>query len=89
MKVSLNGQLSKVMGFDEFKIHHLCAQSQVVLWAGSCWDFFGCSLSKDLFFSLVWFSSLRFLFVLLGPEGKAHQYHEIGRSMATLMTDEV
>uniref|UniRef100_A0A8B9Z161 Anion exchange protein n=1 Tax=Buteo japonicus TaxID=224669 RepID=A0A8B9Z161_9AVES len=23
----------------------------------------------------------RFLFVLLGPEGKAHQYHEIGRSM--------
>ncbi|NXC45263.1 S4A8 protein, partial [Penelope pileata] len=31
----------------------------------------------------------RFLFVLLGPEGKAHQYHEIGRSMATLMTDEV
>lgn len=35
------------------------------------------------------FFSLRFLFVLLGPEGKAHQYHEIGRSMATLMTDEV
>ncbi|XP_040395623.1 electroneutral sodium bicarbonate exchanger 1 isoform X4 [Cygnus olor] len=31
----------------------------------------------------------RFLFILLGPEGKAHQYHEIGRSMATLMTDEV
>ncbi|KAM9252096.1 electroneutral sodium bicarbonate exchanger 1 [Cariama cristata] len=31
----------------------------------------------------------RFLFVLLGPEGKAHQYHEIGRSMATVMTDEV
>ncbi|CAM9936726.1 unnamed protein product [Bubo scandiacus] len=31
----------------------------------------------------------RFLFVLLGPEGKGHQYHEIGRSMATLMTDEV
>ncbi|XP_065606120.1 electroneutral sodium bicarbonate exchanger 1 [Cyrtonyx montezumae] len=31
----------------------------------------------------------RFLFVLLGPEGKAHKYHEIGRSMATLMTDEV
>uniref|UniRef100_A0A663EE16 Anion exchange protein n=1 Tax=Aquila chrysaetos chrysaetos TaxID=223781 RepID=A0A663EE16_AQUCH len=30
----------------------------------------------------------RFLFVLLGPEGKAHQYHEIGRSMATIMTDE-
>ncbi|NXP79662.1 S4A8 protein, partial [Ramphastos sulfuratus] len=31
----------------------------------------------------------RFLFVLLGPEGKAHQYHEIGRSMATIMTDEI
>ncbi|NXQ38537.1 S4A8 protein, partial [Catharus fuscescens] len=31
----------------------------------------------------------RFLFVLLGPGGKAHQYHEIGRSMATTMTDEV
>ncbi|KFO88591.1 Electroneutral sodium bicarbonate exchanger 1, partial [Buceros rhinoceros silvestris] len=31
----------------------------------------------------------RFLFVLLGPEGKAHQYHEIGRSMATVVTDEV
>ncbi|XP_014811206.1 PREDICTED: electroneutral sodium bicarbonate exchanger 1 isoform X5 [Calidris pugnax] len=31
----------------------------------------------------------RFLFVLLGSEGKAHQYHEIGRSMATIMTDEV
>lgn len=31
----------------------------------------------------------RFLFILLGPEGKAHQYHEIGRSMATIMTDEV
>ncbi|XP_038234333.1 electroneutral sodium bicarbonate exchanger 1 isoform X4 [Dermochelys coriacea] len=31
----------------------------------------------------------RFLFFLLGPEGKAHQYHEIGRSMATLMTDEI
>uniref|UniRef100_A0A803V913 Anion exchange protein n=1 Tax=Ficedula albicollis TaxID=59894 RepID=A0A803V913_FICAL len=31
----------------------------------------------------------RFLFVLLGPGGKAHQYHEIGRAMATTMTDEV
>uniref|UniRef100_A0A663N5B8 Anion exchange protein n=1 Tax=Athene cunicularia TaxID=194338 RepID=A0A663N5B8_ATHCN len=31
----------------------------------------------------------RFLFVLLGPEGNSHHYHEIGRSMATLMTDEV
>jgi hypothetical protein len=25
----------------------------------------------------------------LGPAGKAPQYHEIGRSIATLMTDEV
>ncbi|KAF7238291.1 Sodium bicarbonate cotransporter 3 [Varanus komodoensis] len=31
----------------------------------------------------------RFLFVLLGPAGKAPQYHEIGRSIATLMTDDV
>ncbi|XP_028819297.1 sodium bicarbonate cotransporter 3-like isoform X6 [Denticeps clupeoides] len=31
----------------------------------------------------------RFLFLLLGPRGKGSQYHEIGRSMATLMTDEI
>ncbi|XP_072847161.2 electroneutral sodium bicarbonate exchanger 1 isoform X2 [Pogona vitticeps] len=31
----------------------------------------------------------RFLFILLGPIGKGPQYHEIGRSMATLMTDEI
>ncbi|XP_067417988.1 sodium bicarbonate cotransporter 3 isoform X5 [Emydura macquarii macquarii] len=31
----------------------------------------------------------RFLFVLLGPAGKAPQYHEIGRSISTLMTDDV
>lgn len=31
----------------------------------------------------------RFLFILLGPVGKGQQYHEIGRSMATIMTDEV
>ncbi|XP_032541370.1 sodium bicarbonate cotransporter 3 isoform X4 [Chiroxiphia lanceolata] len=31
----------------------------------------------------------RFLFLLLGPVGKAPQYHEIGRSIATLMTDDV
>ncbi|KAJ8395789.1 hypothetical protein AAFF_G00028360 [Aldrovandia affinis] len=31
----------------------------------------------------------RFLFLMLGPNGKAAQYHEIGRSMATLMTDEI
>lgn len=52
-------------------------------------DFLGCPLSKDTFFSLIVFFLPRFLFVLLGPEGKAHQYHEIGRSMATIMTDEV
>ncbi|XP_078287435.1 electroneutral sodium bicarbonate exchanger 1-like isoform X3 [Rhinoraja longicauda] len=31
----------------------------------------------------------RFIFILLGPVGKAQQYHEIGRSMATIMTDEI
>ncbi|KAM9371414.1 electroneutral sodium bicarbonate exchanger 1-like [Phaethornis superciliosus] len=31
----------------------------------------------------------RFLFVLLGPGGKPHEYREVGRSMATLMTDKV
>uniref|UniRef100_A0A3Q1J320 Anion exchange protein n=1 Tax=Anabas testudineus TaxID=64144 RepID=A0A3Q1J320_ANATE len=31
----------------------------------------------------------RFLFLLLGPFGKGLQYHEIGRSIATLMTDEI
>ncbi|XP_028316885.1 sodium bicarbonate cotransporter 3-like isoform X8 [Gouania willdenowi] len=31
----------------------------------------------------------RFLFLLLGPHGNGPQYHEIGRSMATLMTDEI
>ncbi|KAM4608361.1 sodium-driven chloride bicarbonate exchanger isoform 2-T2 [Polymixia lowei] len=31
----------------------------------------------------------RFLFILLGPLGNGPQYHEIGRSIATLMTDEV
>ncbi|XP_061411079.1 sodium bicarbonate cotransporter 3-like isoform X9 [Lethenteron reissneri] len=31
----------------------------------------------------------RFLFILLGPSGKATQYHEIGRSIATLMSDEI
>ncbi|XP_038595453.1 sodium bicarbonate cotransporter 3-like [Micropterus salmoides] len=31
----------------------------------------------------------RFVFLLLGPFGKGPQYHEIGRSMATLMTDEI
>ncbi|XP_061554596.1 LOW QUALITY PROTEIN: electrogenic sodium bicarbonate cotransporter 1-like [Phycodurus eques] len=31
----------------------------------------------------------RFLFLLLGPKGKAKSYHEIGRAIATLMSDEV
>ncbi|KAJ8394523.1 hypothetical protein AAFF_G00045330 [Aldrovandia affinis] len=31
----------------------------------------------------------RFLFILLGPPGKGPQYHEIGRSIGTIMTDEV
>ncbi|XP_072289637.1 solute carrier family 4 member 4a isoform X12 [Eucyclogobius newberryi] len=31
----------------------------------------------------------RFLFILLGPKGKAKSYHEIGRAIATLMTDEI
>ncbi|XP_061657230.1 electrogenic sodium bicarbonate cotransporter 1-like [Syngnathoides biaculeatus] len=31
----------------------------------------------------------RFLFMLLGPKGKAKSYHEIGRAIATLMSDEV
>lgn len=39
--------------------------------------------------NLVSFVLHRFLFILLGPLGKGPQYHEIGRSIATLMTDEV
>ncbi|UYV66706.1 SLC4A7 [Cordylochernes scorpioides] len=31
----------------------------------------------------------RFLFVLLGPQGNIGRYHEIGRAMATLLSDEV
>lgn len=31
----------------------------------------------------------RFLFVLLGPPGKAKSYNEIGRAIATLMVDDV
>ena len=31
----------------------------------------------------------RFLFILLGPKGRCGRYHEIGRSIATLMSDEV
>lgn len=31
----------------------------------------------------------RFLFILLGPRARLKAYHEIGRAMATLLTDEV
>ena len=31
----------------------------------------------------------RFIFILLGPQGNQGRYHEIGRSIATLMSDEV
>lgn len=31
----------------------------------------------------------RFLFILLGPPGKAKSYNEIGRAIATLMVDDV
>lgn len=31
----------------------------------------------------------RFIFLLLGPSGNQQKYHEIGRSIATLMSDEV
>ncbi|GAB0196224.1 anion exchange protein 4 [Grus japonensis] len=30
----------------------------------------------------------RFLFILLGPQAKVKAYHEVGRAMATLLTDE-
>lgn len=42
-----------------------------------------------MFFCVFVLFFTRFLFLLLGPHGKGPQYHEIGRSMATLMTDEV
>lgn len=35
------------------------------------------------------FSSARFLFILLGPVGSHDSFHEIGRAMATLMSDEI
>lgn len=31
----------------------------------------------------------RFLFILLGPQGNMVRYHEIGRAIAILMSDEV
>ncbi|NWI62720.1 S4A4 protein, partial [Todus mexicanus] len=31
----------------------------------------------------------RFVFILLGPRAKAKAYHEVGRAMATLLTDEL
>lgn len=33
--------------------------------------------------------SLRFVFILLGPRAKVKACHEVGRAMATLLTDEV
>ncbi len=60
----------------------------------------GCSVQKEAFikpiekvyvFLYVIFVIVfpRFLFILLGPKGKANSYHEIGRAIATLMSDEV
>lgn len=31
----------------------------------------------------------RFIFIMLGPTGNHDRYHEIGRSISTLMSDEV
>lgn len=31
----------------------------------------------------------RFIFIMLGPKGNQERYHEIGRSISTLMSDEV
>ena len=31
----------------------------------------------------------RFMFIILGPKGNLNKYHEIGRSISTLMSDEV
>jgi PREDICTED: similar to sodium bicarbonate cotransporter len=31
----------------------------------------------------------RFLFILMGPHSVVGRYHEVGRSMSTLMSDEV
>lgn len=31
----------------------------------------------------------RFIFVILGPKGNVHKYHEIGRALSTLMSDDV
>lgn len=53
---------------------------------------FLCAEPSSAYFnsSLVGFCSVyRFLFILLGPKGKAKSYHEIGRAIATLMSDEV
>lgn len=44
---------------------------------------------KCVFVFKCYFSCYRFLFVLLGPPGKAKSYNEIGRAIATLMVDDV
>ena len=31
----------------------------------------------------------RFIFIILGPKGNLSKYHEIGRSISTLMSDEL
>lgn len=31
----------------------------------------------------------RFIFIILGPKGNIKKYHQIGRSISTLMSDEV
>lgn len=45
------------------------------------------SIFPSLFFLLHLFR--RFLFILLGPSGRAKSYNEIGRAIATLMVDDV
>lgn len=51
------------------------------------------SLYLVLFFLVTFFLLLhllcRFLFILLGPSGRAKSYNEIGRAIATLMVDDV
>ena len=52
------------------------------------------SNKKPLAIEITWPHTLshlprRFLFILLGPQGKAKSYNEIGRAIATLMVDDV
>lgn len=52
-------------------------------------DLPGWTVRGDLIWQKKSLLPFRFLFILLGPLGRGPQYHEIGRSIATLMTDEV